>query len=118
MKKIIFSGRLTSEEGIFDVPTFIEISICSYGYKVDGEKISLPYAVGIADEDAHDVSMEIIKQAVDLVNFVKFYGFNKADIEKLIKGIKRNGADLVLLFGAKELSTLIKDLKEIAKQEK
>lgn len=117
MKKIIFNGHLTSEEGIFDVPTFVEISICSYGYKKDGEKVAIPYVVGISDDEVHNVQMAIIKQAVDIVYFVKAYGFNKADICKLIKGIKRNGADLVMLFGAKELSNLIKDLKEIAEDE-
>lgn len=113
MKKIIFNGHLTSEEGIVDVPTFVELSICSYGYKKDGEKLSLAYVAGIADDD-----MTIIRRAVEIVNFVKAYGFNKADIYKLIKGIKRNGADLVMLFGEKELSNLIKDLKEIAEDEK
>ena len=117
MKKNLFSGRLASEEGIFDVPTFVEISICSYGYKKDGKKVLIPYVVGIADDDVHDVDMTIIKQAIDFVYFVKAYGFNKADIEKLIKGIKRNGADLLMLLEEKELSTLIKDLKEIAEND-
>lgn len=117
MKKNLFSGRLTSEEGIFDVPTFVELSICSYGYKMDGEKVAIPYVVGISDDEVHNVRMTIIKQAVDIVNFVEYLGFNKADIEKLIKGIKRNGADLLMLFGEKEISTLIKDLKEIAEDE-
>lgn len=117
MKKNLFSGRLASEEGIFDVPTFVELALCSYAYKKDGEKVAIPYVVGVSDDEVHNVQITIIKQAVDIVYFVKAYGFNKADIYGLVKGIKRNGADLLMLFSAKELSNLIKDLKEIAEDE-
>lgn len=110
MKKIIFSGYLTN-----DKDCFVEIALCAYECKKDGEKVSMPYvslfeiSKSFPNGDLCDA-----RNAKDMVDYVHAQQMCKSDVEKLIKGINKYPADAIAVFGTEDENHLCERLRKVA----
>ncbi|MBO7694730.1 MAG: hypothetical protein J6T10_19105 [Methanobrevibacter sp.] len=110
MKKIIFSGYLAN-----DKDCFVEIALCSYECKKDGEKVSMPYV------SLFEISKSFPKgfltdarNAKDMVKYVDVQQMCKSDVEKLIKGINKYPFEAIAVFGTEPENHLCERLREVA----
>lgn len=107
MKKIIFSGNVANDN------SFVEIAICSYNYKMNGEKGYFYYLMIL--NVLEDGSVDFTKASVDeLIDFVKYKNMTKDEIEIIIKNININPIEAIMAFGSEENTHLCQRLREIA----
>lgn len=110
MKKIIFSGRLTN-----DKDCFVELSICSYDFKMDGNKQSYIYVTAFELSPSYPLGDIVpLESATDLVQYVKAQQMCKSDVETLIKNINRYAFDSIAAFGTEAETHLCERLRKEA----
>ncbi len=110
MKKVIFSGHLTN-----DKDCFVELSICSYDFKMDGNKQSYIYVAAFEISPSFPVgNIATIESARDLVNYVKAQQMCQTDVETLIKNINKYPSDAIAAFGKEAETDLCDKLRKVA----
>ena len=110
MKKIIFSDYLAN-----DKDCFVEIALCAYECKKDGEKVSMPY-VSIFEISKSFPKGDLCdaRNAKDMVSYVHAQQMCKSDVEKLIKGINKYPADAIAVFCTEDENHLCESLRKVA----
>lgn len=110
MKKIIFSDYLAN-----DKDCFVEMALCSYECKKDGEKVSMPYV------SIFEISTSFPKgfltdarNVKDMVDYVSGQQMCKSDVEKLIKGINKYPFDAIAVFGSEAETHLCERMRKMA----
>lgn len=110
MKKIIFSGYLAN-----DKDCFVEIALCAYECKKDGEKVSIPYVSLFEISTAFPKGfLTDARNVKEMVDYVKGQQMCKSDVEKLIKGINKHPFEAIAVFGTEAESHLCERLRASA----
>lgn len=109
MKKIIFNGYLANDEDCF-----VELSICSYDFKMDGNKQSYIYVAAFEISKSFPLgNLSTIESANDLVNYVHAQQMCESDVELLIKNINKYPFDSIAAFGNESETHLTQRLREV-----
>ena len=109
-EKIIYSGYLANDEDCF-----VEIALCSYDYKKDGKKESMPYVSVFEISPSFPKGfLTEARNADDMVDYVAHQQMCKSDVEELIKGINKYPFDAIPMFGTEAESHLCERMRKAA----
>lgn len=109
MKKILFSGQL-AEDG-----SFVEIAICDYSYRRNGEKNQMPYISILEIDNILGSNLYSERNLSDLFTFVSNVNFTVDELQTLLNNVIKNIVDLTVRFN--DTQKFLSDLQSLIKEE-
>lgn len=109
MKKVLFSSQLA------DDGSFVEIAICDYSYKRDGEKYQIPYISILEIDNILGRNLYSERNLSDLFTFVENVNFTVDELQTLLSNVIKYIVELTVRFD--DTQKFLSDLQDLINEE-